>query len=183
MHAKEVEIQARAEALCTTRNGMRARRRDGGKGRDDDVAGDAGAILSNLSPASSRLISKRLYMRRSRAYASGGIAQLDPAGLNPRCSCGAFHPPASWKWLAADKGHCDSVRSSRKPIRVRMRRFTRPHSGASPRLTAQYIANSCTHPTWSPLPTRSACTRLARCPRSQVSRQPGPGSPTPRKCG
>jgi hypothetical protein len=50
---------------------------------DDDVEDDAGADLSNLSPASRRLISKRLYMRRKRAEASGNVAQLDPARLKP----------------------------------------------------------------------------------------------------
>lgn len=41
------------------------------------------AIPSNLSPTSRRLISKRLYMRRKRAEASGSIAQLDPSRLKP----------------------------------------------------------------------------------------------------
>ena len=49
---------------------------------DDDEDG-AGAVPSNLSPASRRLISKRLYMRRKRAEASGGTAQLEPARLKP----------------------------------------------------------------------------------------------------
>jgi hypothetical protein len=48
---------------------------------DDDVEDDAGAILS--SPASHRLVSKRLYMWRKHAEASGGIAQLDLARLKP----------------------------------------------------------------------------------------------------
>lgn len=50
---------------------------------DDDNEDDADAVPSNLSPASRRLISKRLYMRRKRAEASGGTAQLDPARLKP----------------------------------------------------------------------------------------------------
>ncbi|KAI0262272.1 hypothetical protein BGY98DRAFT_1104190 [Russula aff. rugulosa BPL654] len=49
----------------------------------NDNEDDAGAIPPNLSPASRRLISKRLYMRRKRAEASGGTAQLDPARLKP----------------------------------------------------------------------------------------------------
>jgi hypothetical protein len=44
---------------------------------------DAGLVPSNLSPASRRLISKRLYMRRKRAEASGCTAQLNPARLKP----------------------------------------------------------------------------------------------------
>jgi hypothetical protein len=47
----------------------------------NDSEDDAGAVPSNLSPASRRLISKRLYMRRKRAEASGRTAQLDPARL------------------------------------------------------------------------------------------------------
>jgi hypothetical protein len=50
---------------------------------DEDGEDDASAIPSNLSPASRRLISKRLYMRRKRAEASGSIAQLDPARQKP----------------------------------------------------------------------------------------------------
>ena len=50
----------------------------------DNNEDDAGAVPStNLSPASRRLISKRLYMRRKRAEASGRTAQLDPARLKP----------------------------------------------------------------------------------------------------
>jgi hypothetical protein len=49
----------------------------------NDSEDDAGAVPSNLSPASRRLISKRLYMRRKRAEASGRTAQLDPARLKP----------------------------------------------------------------------------------------------------
>jgi hypothetical protein len=50
----------------------------------NDSGDDAGAVPStNLSPASRRLISKRLYMRRKRAEASGRTAQLDPARLKP----------------------------------------------------------------------------------------------------
>ena len=50
---------------------------------DGAGAGADCAVPSNLSPASRRLISKRLYMRRKRAEASGGTAQLDPARLKP----------------------------------------------------------------------------------------------------
>ena len=50
---------------------------------DEDGEDDANATLSNLSPASRRLISKRLHMRRKRAEASGSIAQLDPARQKP----------------------------------------------------------------------------------------------------
>ena len=49
----------------------------------NDNEDDAGAVPSHLSPASRRLISKRLYMRRKRAEASGGTAQLNPARLKP----------------------------------------------------------------------------------------------------
>ena len=49
----------------------------------NDDEDDTGAVPSNLSPASRRLISKRLYMRRKRAEASGGTAQLDPARQKP----------------------------------------------------------------------------------------------------
>jgi hypothetical protein len=49
----------------------------------NDNEGDTGAVPSNLSPASRRLISKRLYMRRKRAEASGVTALLDPARLKP----------------------------------------------------------------------------------------------------
>ena len=49
---------------------------------EDDAAPDA--IPSGLSPASRRRIHNRLYMRRKRAEASGGVALLDPARLKPR---------------------------------------------------------------------------------------------------
>jgi hypothetical protein len=47
---------------------------------DDSEDVDA---LANLSPASRRRTYKRLYMRRKRAEASGGVAQLDPTRLKP----------------------------------------------------------------------------------------------------
>ena len=50
---------------------------------DEDDEDDTGAIPTCLSPASRRRITKRLYMRRLRAKASGGVAQLDPARLKP----------------------------------------------------------------------------------------------------
>ena len=50
---------------------------------DDDVEDDAGADLSDLPPAERRRITKRLFMRRKRAEASGGVAQLDLARLKP----------------------------------------------------------------------------------------------------
>ena len=50
---------------------------------DNDVEDDAGADLSNLSPAERRRITKRLFMRRKRAEASGGVARLDLARLKP----------------------------------------------------------------------------------------------------
>ncbi|KAI0246289.1 hypothetical protein BJV78DRAFT_1356255 [Lactifluus subvellereus] len=49
----------------------------GDDGKDVDDAG------TDLSPASRRRIAKRLYMRRMRAKAAGGVAQLDPARLKP----------------------------------------------------------------------------------------------------
>jgi hypothetical protein len=49
----------------------------------NDNEDDAGAVPSILSPAFRRLISKRLYMRRKRAEASGGTALLDPVRLKP----------------------------------------------------------------------------------------------------
>jgi hypothetical protein len=52
---------------------------------NDDTEDDdhPGAIPSDLSPASRRRIHNRLYMRRKRAEASGGVALLDPAVLKP----------------------------------------------------------------------------------------------------
>ena len=50
---------------------------------DNGGEDNATVIPSNLSPASRRLISKRLYMRRKRAEASGSIAQLDTTRLKP----------------------------------------------------------------------------------------------------
>ena len=52
---------------------------------NDDTEDDnaLGAIPSDLSPASRRRIHNRLYMRRKRAEASGGVARLDPARLKP----------------------------------------------------------------------------------------------------
>ncbi|KAI9454810.1 hypothetical protein F5148DRAFT_984973 [Russula earlei] len=50
---------------------------------NDDTEVIADTIPSNLSPASRRRAYKRLYMRRKRAEASGGVAQLDPARLKP----------------------------------------------------------------------------------------------------
>jgi hypothetical protein len=44
---------------------------------------DPGPSLIDLSPASRRRTYKRLYMRRKRAEASGGVAQLDYARLKP----------------------------------------------------------------------------------------------------
>jgi hypothetical protein len=50
----------------------------------DDVGDDdSGTIQTDLSPASRRRIYKRLYMRRKRAEATGGIAQLDHVRLKP----------------------------------------------------------------------------------------------------
>ena len=170
MHEKEVESEARAETLRSVKNGMRARRGEGGKGhernREDQLArkeeferlraereiqwaredalarwdvvalqvldrmlrmneerrvktgsddegegksstmphpvasssssatppatptlndneDDSGPVPPDLSPASRRLISKRLYMRRKRAEASGRTARLDPVRLKP----------------------------------------------------------------------------------------------------
>ncbi|KAH9971645.1 hypothetical protein BJV74DRAFT_889311 [Russula compacta] len=50
---------------------------------DDDEDDDAGSTPSSLFPADHARIRKRLYMRRKRAEASGGVAQLDPARLKP----------------------------------------------------------------------------------------------------
>jgi hypothetical protein len=49
----------------------------------DDDKDDGGPIPPNLSPISRRRVYKRLYMRRKRAEASGGAAQLDPSRLKP----------------------------------------------------------------------------------------------------
>ena len=50
---------------------------------EDDIVDDTGVNRSNLSPHSHRLVYKRLHMRRKRAEARGGIAQLNPARLKP----------------------------------------------------------------------------------------------------
>jgi hypothetical protein len=65
-------------------------------GSDNDNEDDTGAVPSNLSPASRRLVSKRLYMRRKRAEASGSTAQLDPVRLKPGRKASAtskYRPP------------------------------------------------------------------------------------------
>ncbi|KAI9430350.1 hypothetical protein H4582DRAFT_1818772, partial [Lactarius indigo] len=49
------------------------------RNRDDDSED----VLANLSPASRRRAHKRLYMRRKRAEACGGVVQLDPMRLKP----------------------------------------------------------------------------------------------------
>ncbi|KAH9164659.1 hypothetical protein EDB89DRAFT_2077804 [Lactarius sanguifluus] len=50
--------------------------------RGDDSE-EVDAVLANLSPASRRRARKRLYMRRKRAEACGGVAQLNPMRLKP----------------------------------------------------------------------------------------------------
>ena len=85
---------------------------------------DAGTVPSNLSPASRRLISKRLYMRRKRAEASGGTAQLDPTRLKPGRKVSAtskYRPPK----LRGD-GHGASDGEVPNPKRP-MRGGTRPY--------------------------------------------------------
>ncbi|KAH8987427.1 hypothetical protein EDB92DRAFT_1778038, partial [Lactarius akahatsu] len=52
------------------------------RNRGDDSE-DVDAVLANLSPASRRRARKRLYMRRKRAEACGGVAQLNPMRLKP----------------------------------------------------------------------------------------------------
>ncbi|KAH9050382.1 hypothetical protein EDB83DRAFT_2676752 [Lactarius deliciosus] len=48
-----------------------------------DRGDDSEDVLANLSPASRRRARKRLYMRRKRAEACGGVAQLNPTRLKP----------------------------------------------------------------------------------------------------
>ncbi|KAH8984357.1 hypothetical protein EDB86DRAFT_149961 [Lactarius hatsudake] len=48
-----------------------------------DRGDDSEDALANLSPASRRRARKRLYMRRKRAEACGGVAQLNPTRLKP----------------------------------------------------------------------------------------------------
>lgn len=50
------------------------------KGDDSE---DVATILANLSPTSRKRARKRLYMRRKRAEACGGVAQLNPTRLKP----------------------------------------------------------------------------------------------------
>ncbi len=50
--------------------------------RGDDSE-DVDTIMANLSPASRKRARKRLYMRRKRAEACGGVAQLNPMRLKP----------------------------------------------------------------------------------------------------
>ncbi|KAH9052287.1 hypothetical protein EDB87DRAFT_1692445 [Lactarius vividus] len=52
------------------------------RNRGDDSE-DVDTVLANLSPASRRRARKRLYMRRKRAEACGGVAQLNPMRLKP----------------------------------------------------------------------------------------------------
>jgi hypothetical protein len=223
LRAKEVESEARAEALRSVKNGMRVRRGEGGKGRERDREGqlarkeeferlraereiewaredalarldavalqvldrmlrvdeerrskagsddeeeegkssamphpvasssspagelhattpprsslpatptpsdnedDAGAVPFNLSPASRRLISKRLYMRRKRAGASGGTAQLDPARLKPgrkESATSKYRPP---KPRGDDHGAGDGENPNpEQPVRGRTRPY------------------------------------------------------------
>lgn len=90
----------------------------------NDNEGDSGTAPSNLSPASRRLISKRLYMRRKRAEASGRTAQLDPARLKPGRKVSAtskYRPPK----LRGD-GHGASDGEVPNPKRP-MRGGTRPY--------------------------------------------------------
>jgi hypothetical protein len=94
---------------------------------DDYVEDGGGAILSNFSPASRRLIQKRLYMRRKRAEASEGIAQLDPARLKPGRKVSATSKFRQLKLCGDGHGAGDggnpnpkqAVRGDTRPYRIR----------------------------------------------------------------
>lgn len=65
---------------------------------DDNEDDDAGPISSSLFPADRARIRKRLYMRRKRAQARGGVAQLDPVRLKPGRKTSAtskYRPPCT----------------------------------------------------------------------------------------
>jgi len=85
---------------------------------DDDIEEDySGAIPSDLSPASRRLICKRLYMRCKRAEASGSTAQLDPARLKPGRKASAtskYKPPRP---KDGDKDSNNEVGNPKRPVR------------------------------------------------------------------
>lgn len=97
----------------------------------NDNEDGAGAGPSNLSPASRRLISKRLYMRRKRAEASGGTVQLDPARLKPGrkgSTTSKYRPPEKPRrdGAGAGDGHGHGhgeVPNSKQPVRG----YTRPY--------------------------------------------------------
>ena len=150
MHTKETETEARAQVLRSVKNenGMRVDEEEGRSSTMvDPVASssvpggplpssppakaihnvnedDAGTVPSNLSPASRGLISKRLYMRRKRAEASRGTAQLDPTRLKPGrkvSTTSKYRPPK----LRRD-GHGASDGEAPNPKRP-MRGGTRPY--------------------------------------------------------
>jgi hypothetical protein len=85
---------------------------------DDDIEEDySGAIPSNLSPASRRLICKRLYMRCKRAEASGSIAQLDPARLKPGRKASATSKYKQPRRKDRDNDSDNEVGNLKRPVR------------------------------------------------------------------
>jgi hypothetical protein len=89
---------------------------------DDDDDSDACAVPSNLSPASRRLISKRLHMRRKRAEASGRTAQLGPARLKPGRKASATSKYRRPKSHGGDYGQ-DLNSNPEQPVRGRTRPY------------------------------------------------------------
>ena len=95
---------------------------------DNEDEDDAGAVPSDLSPASRRLISKRLYMRRKRAEASGGTAQLDPARLKPgrKVSAMSKYRPPKPHWDSDCAGDDEDPNPNPNPKQLE-RGHTRPY--------------------------------------------------------
>jgi hypothetical protein len=91
---------------------------------DDSEDVDA---LANLSPASRRRAYKRVYMRRKRAEASGGVAQLDPTRLKPGRKATGPNKHSQRRPSTDDSTDEDADRSDDTEQKRRLHGTTRPY--------------------------------------------------------